>query len=199
MPTWPPSTHQDVQDRLDLTTRALAGFGPTSGGALAWNWDPIVHNVGAMTLATQYVYLVRVDVPITMTVSTLRVIISAGVSATGYFGLYDSSGTRLAQSAAQTTSLSTAGVKAVALTSSATITGAPDVYVYAAFLMIFSSPTFVGSNGANNLAMVGSSSAPPFRLGYYTVTPQSTLPAALTSPATNVVSTGGSGLWVALS
>jgi len=117
----------------------ISSFRAVDYGWLTWTYDLIVLT-GAFALNPGELYLLKVPVPTTMTVSNVVLLFgtsgSALTSGQNFAGLYDTSGTRLAVSADQTTAFGTAGTGplTIAMTTPITVAGGPGVYLYAAVL-----------------------------------------------------------------
>jgi hypothetical protein len=117
-------------------------FTPADHGLITWTQDPATLGADVDTTATGTIYLMKVKIVNRATVVT-NVHIAIGTAGTGLtsgqnlVGLYDSSGTRLAVSADQTTAYGTAGLKTIPLTAAQTL--AVGSY-YIAFLSNGSTP-----------------------------------------------------------
>lgn len=110
---------------------------------LAWNYDVAMLAGSTTTLTLQQLYLMKIEVPDTMTFA--NVVVQVGTAGTGltavYASLFNSTGTRLGNSADQSTAFNSGtGSKISPLTvdsgQSLTIIGGKGVYVYAAILMV---------------------------------------------------------------
>lgn len=99
-------------------------FEAVDAGWIAWNYDPLSVQ-GTTSLTTGQLFMVRVDLPVGATISSVYYAINtAGVGLTAgqnLVGLYDGSGTLLAQTADQSGNWTSLGIKSTALTSSATV------------------------------------------------------------------------------
>lgn len=146
-PTRPSVYTYSTPVALDVTTQALGVIQPRSHGAIAWTGDPATVSTGqAGTAGT--VYLARLDVPRTVTATKLywgiNVAGSGVTSSQNFIGLYNQTGTRLANVGidARITSTGlftetisaalTPGLYWVGLVINAT--GMPQVYRHASFL-----------------------------------------------------------------
>lgn len=101
-------------------------FTPADHGLITWTQDPATLGADVDTLTAGVLYLMKVKVVNRATVVTnIHVVVgTAGSGLTSnrnFVGLYDSSGTRLALSADQTTAFGSTGFKTIALTAAQTL------------------------------------------------------------------------------
>ena len=170
---------------------------PLRHGYAEWNYDPVIGGSGsAPTSGT--IYVMKVSAQTGGTVSNIVATITsvAGVSLTSgqnFVGLYDSTGTRIAVTADQSSAWTSNGVKAMALTSSVTIRGGSDYYV--ALLCNGSTPPSFMRSGTNLSAPNANQSN---ALQRFSVNGTGiSLPGSLTLSSNT--STNAITLWVALS
>lgn len=152
---------------------------PAASGLQSWLYDPEAAVTGVI-LATGVVYLHRFVVTqgflasnVVATVTTQGSTLTSGQN---FVGLYNSSGTRIAVSADQTTAWGTTGAKTMAMTTPVWL--APGTY-YVGFLAVGTTPpTFAAAGGFQNAYNAGLSGA-TLRHGSQ-LTGQTSLPTSVT-------------------
>jgi hypothetical protein len=200
--------HQQHHDTIHAVTNYVAGasgypVSPARQGFVGWTFDPGLSALATFTPVSGRLYLMAVSVPMDITVSNVTIDF-AGAAGTGYtsgqnfVGLYSSAGTRLAQSADQSTAWATNGFKTAALTSSASITGGQSTYVWVAVLVNASSPgplfhssLLTGAAGALLQGITASTA----RMAH--INSQTSLPSSFTP--SSLLTSSPAYLWVALS
>jgi hypothetical protein len=135
-----------------------ADFLPEDHNLITWTQDPATV-ADAFPLNTGVVYLCKVKVtkPSTVVTNVLYGVTTAGSSLTSgqnFVGLYDSTGTRLAVSADQTTNYGSQGLKTAALTSPPTVAVG---YYYVALLAVGTGtqPSVAASGGVSSAMNAG--------------------------------------------
>lgn len=103
-----------------LVDMAVGSFDPNDHGFVAWAYDPAQLSNNS-TFTTQVMKLVKLPkLPVATTISTLWVHVGVGGTAVtagqSFLGLYNTSGTLLAQTADLSVSFATSGLKSGALT-----------------------------------------------------------------------------------
>ena len=160
---------QDLQDQIDAT-----GWQPADHNLDAWTFDPALAQ-GSGTPTTGVLQLGKIKLGAAASVASIIATVTATgtglTSGQNLAGLYDSSGTRIATTADQTTAWGTTGAKTMALT------GGP---------YTLTAGVYYGALLAN-----ASTTAPTFLTGHSTSS--STLNIGLTT-ATSRYLTSGSGL-----
>lgn len=181
------------------TLESQGEFRASDHGWQVWNYDV---NTGAQTslLTSGTVYMSRLNVRSSMTVSTLNYIVStAGSTLTAgqnFVGLYDSSGTRVAVSADLAADWTASGYKTTAFTASASLTTGA---YFAAWLSVGTTPITVARASAMNSSALNAgltAAAARYSTGGTGWTAQTSLP----SPGTMANRTAGAtSIWCALS
>lgn len=196
-----------VITRDGLYNNAVHGLGtplPRDHGWLAENYAGMMcqTSLGPTSAA---IYLLRVPVPTTMTISNILLYVqTAGsglTSGRNFVGLYDSAGNRLGVSADQTTAWASTGTPmTIPLTSPVTVTGGPDVWVYVAVLATGTTPPLLqalsNNSGAKSLLNAGMATAALYFCSNGTGT---SLPSTLTLSSNSASTSSPAPWWVALS
>jgi hypothetical protein len=168
--------------------------GPTDQGLKGWTYDPTSLGSGGTVLTSQRIQYVRIVVPVAATITGVAIhVIAVATSASNtFFGLYDSTGTRVAVTADVTASVGSTGAKQLAFAS--TYSAAAGIY-YAGLVQTATTPVSLGRAG------LGSSSAynfgiaaAPFRYNSG-ATGQTSLPASVTL---GTVTASNDAYWAAL-
>jgi len=161
MYTW--SGIQNLWYRVDGNTgQRNTSPAPNDFGWKTWTCDPLVCNTTNL-LATGSIYLMAVFVRSAMTISNViynvTTVGATLTSAENFIGLYNSSGTRVALTADQTTNFQTSGIHTAAFTSSYAAT--PGMYYIAIVSNGTTPPTLRASAGLSStlLANAGLSAA----------------------------------------
>lgn len=181
---------------------------PRHNKMLTWSFDPVL--VGSATrqaLIAGRPHYVRCPVPETMTLANALYFIGV-VGATvvnGRIGVYNKAGTLIAQTAAQTTTWQSTGLKTTALVAEAgqslTVPGGPDEYLYVALFVQSAGtlPQFARGHAETGLANAGQTAGTdPLRIALDVTTGQTSLPATKNFLSAAVGSDNPT-FWVALS
>lgn len=183
LPTDPTDTTEAVRksyvDVLPSATTPNASW----NGLTAWAYDPIAIT-NSYRPTSGVVQLTRVWLPVDAVVTTVYAsLLVTGTTLTSgqnFLGLYSKTGTRLGVTADQTTSWATTGSKAVALTSSYTVT-ASDFHYVAILTNASTTPAFAtGTLNSQPINTLGVSGTLRFAVAG---TGQTSLPASLTPSA----------------
>jgi hypothetical protein len=166
----------------------FATITPAYNNLLGWTMSSLEAGSNA-TLVSGRLYLFKIMVPTTISVTNITVAISnAGsglTSGQNFMGLYSSSGTLIGTTADQTTNFSSTGIKVAALIGGPyTITGSSNTFVWVAFVANGTTlPKPIGSGiGVVGLANLGLTAA-TYR-GAYNGTASTALPSSIT-PSSN--------------
>lgn len=184
---------------VDIYTPYIAD-NPARHGFVEWNYDPalVSSGSGSTGTATGTLYLMKISSQTGGTVSNIIVTVgTAGSSLTSsqnWAGIYDDTGTLVAQTNDQTTAWTSTGVITMALQSSITFQAGRDYF--AGFLTNGGTPPlFVATNAGGGVttpnANLGSTKR---RFSTHTTTGLTTLPATIT-----MVSTSAKTYWIAVS
>jgi len=181
-----------------LSTVNRAEFTAADHGLLTWTQDPATLRSSADNVTAGTVYLAKVKIVNRSTVvsNILYGVVTAGTGLTAaqnFVGLYDSSGTRLAVSADQTTNFGSAGLKTAAITPQTLAVGS----YYVAILVNLTPgtiPQFATGAGASSATNAGLTAGNARFLT--ALTAQTTLPASITL-SSGTVNIGAR--WAALS
>ncbi|MFJ4785136.1 glycosyl hydrolase family 28-related protein [Streptomyces sp. NPDC088794] len=157
-----------------------ATFKAADHGLLTWTHDPATLRSAAERITSGSVYLCKIKIVNRSTVvSNIHYgVVDAGATLTStqnLVGLYDSSGTRLAVSADQTTAFGSAGAKTAAITPQTLAVGT----YYVAILSVGTTPpSFAQGNGASSVLNTGlATGTSRFLVG---PTAQTSLPTSIT-------------------
>jgi hypothetical protein len=187
------STSPIVVGDNDPRVQQLGGYWrPAHNGMLAGNYDPTLAS-GTSSPTNGNIHLIKLYVPNTILATNIAIgwtgVSGAGV--TGYVGIYNSSGTRLAVSTAQSTSFQTGSAGQVPLSSSVTITGGADTWVYIAVLVASATTAPVWRSISQAASSINFGLANAQYRACINGTGQTTLPASLTLSSNN----GNTALW----
>ncbi|MFC8490717.1 hypothetical protein ACFUJU_07905 [Streptomyces sp. NPDC057235] len=133
------------------TVESKLDYNPGDQTLLAWTFDPATNITAQTALTSGQLYMVRLPIRTAATISTVVVPVgTAGSSLTAgqsLVGLYDQTGTLLGQSADQSASWTSTGVKNVSLTSPVSVSAG---YYVVAIMSTGTTPPsiFRGSNAS---------------------------------------------------
>lgn len=129
---------QTQWDNLGASAATTPQYGarPADHGLNGWSYDSALTPAGS-AIAAGLLYLAKIRVPETKTMSNLHVVVSgAGSGLSGVYGaLYGSDGTRIAVSPDTPAFLQSTGSRSVAFTSPVQVTGGDSTFVWAALLV----------------------------------------------------------------
>jgi pectate lyase-like protein len=168
--------------------------GPTDQGLKGWTYDPASLGSGGTVLTSQRIQYVRIVIPAAATITGVAIhVIAIPTSASNtFFGLYDSTGTRVAVTIDVTASVGSTGTKQ--LTFAATYSAAPGIY-YVGFVQTATTPMSLGRSGlGSSLAYNIGITVAPFRYNSG-ATGQTTLPGSVTL---STVTASNDAYWAAL-
>lgn len=142
-----------------LTTVAPPEFVPSDQGYNGWSYDPVAAANNSQPTAGQPV-LIKVRAAQTGLVGNIHLNVNTAGSgftaSASYAALYDLSGNRLAQSIDLAASLGTTGVKTIALTTNASVTGNTFYYVY----VVINASVMPALNRAGNVGAINQNLGP---------------------------------------
>jgi hypothetical protein len=179
----------------DMATNLDNTNGPLDQGFIAWTFDGAL--TGTAGPSSGGVRLARIILRRAATISNIWVsVITAGATLTAgesFVGLYSAGGTRLAVSADQSTSWTSAGVKQIALTAS--YAAAPGIY-YAALLTNGTTPPVFAATGPGSNSPVNANLTISTGRALSGPSAQTSLPASITMSSNSFNATA---YWFAIS
>jgi hypothetical protein len=168
--------------------------GPIDQGLKGWTFDPTSLGSGGTVLTTQRIQYARVIIPVAATVTGVAVQVVAIPTAASntFFGLYDSTGTRVAVTAEISASFGTTGGKQLAFSSP--YAAAAGTY-YVGVVQTATTPMSLGRAGLGSSIVYNLGiAAAPFRYNSG-ATGQTSLPASVTL---GTVTSSNDAYWMAL-
>ena len=200
----------DQNARIDVNAAAIVttngrvttlenngNFTYTSGGYLGWNYDPAMGS-GSSALTLAALHMIRIDLHAAATINNVvggvQVIGATLTAGQNLAGLYDASGTLLAQTADQSASWVSTGHKVMALT--APVSAAAGTYYVGLLSNGTTAPSFLRSVGAAASAVTINVNLPMTTARWTTATGGTSLPASVTMSGRTL---NGSAIWAGLS
>lgn len=174
---------------------------PRHNNMLAQTFQPEMA-MNTLTMTSGQVWVHKIYVPYSITVTNIVLAMSTNgatlTSGQSLAGIYNSSGSKLRETADLSTSWASASpaIKTNALTATLDITGGPDIWIYVALLCVGTTPpTWRRATTSSDLGNVGLAAADGYRFGT-AATGQTTLPSSFTVSSVTINS---NSYWIGLS